>query len=411
MPSRGRAPRGLSLSLLVPAMSLLFVTTTAATAEAPDLARDFDAAIVRLLAASRLRPSGPLGFDGYWVEAVAIARAHGTAAARPLGDRIGGPNRAAEKLALMTLAALSHDPAAVAVLSSRLKEWDFRDSAACMALTYATPVAAMAVVDGVMAGRVRQPGVLVAMSTVARFFGEPGRDAMIEASLKAALADGAPISEWDRNEIAANLAALRQRLARPLRERAGWSRQDLTVWRAVKSMPGSISENLDIENRATLVCAMTWFTSSFLKGRLAAPAIASIELRLIVKIARNQRRAEVVPELAKLVDGVWPPSMDVYHALASIRTRDALASLERFVVNPEPGDIDHGEGPPPPRTEASNRERLAINLCEILSRRGDRETLNLMETLADDDSLSPAIQAACAKARDFLRERYQTKGD
>lgn len=190
MPSRGRAPRGLSLSLLVPAMSLLFVTTTTATAEAPDLARDFDAAIVRLMAASRLRPSGPLGFDGYWVDAVAIARAHGSAAARPLGDRIGGPNRAAERLALMTLAALSHDPVAVAELSSRLKEWDFRDSAACMALTYATPAAAMAIVDEVMAGRVRQPGVLVAMSTVARCYGEPDRDAMIEASLKAALYSG-----------------------------------------------------------------------------------------------------------------------------------------------------------------------------------------------------------------------------
>ncbi len=235
---------------------------------------------------------------------------------------------------------------------------------------------------------------------------------MVSTLGSTSLADGAPISEWDRNEIAANLAALHQRLARPLRERAGWSRQDLTVWRAVKSMPGSISENLDIENRATLVCAMTWFTSSFLKDRLTAPAIAPIELRLIVKIARNQRRAEVVPELAKLVDGVWPPSMDVYHALASIRTRDALASLERFVVDPEPVDIDHGEGPPPPpRNEASSRERLAINLCEILSRRGDRETLNLMETLADDDARSPAIQAACAKARDSLRKRYQTKRD
>ncbi|WP_206108211.1 hypothetical protein [Paludisphaera soli] len=379
-------------------MSLL--VASAAAPEPPGFQGDFDAAVTRI--GARSKPAQYIGLDAYQAEADALAKSYGPSALQTLRQVINGPTPVSRKLALMTLVALAEHPAARAELAFRINAILCWDPLTCLAVTYAKPSAATALVEQVSAEDVRRPGGLIARSILFRFFGEAGSDERIAAALERV----PRVVERDRAEIEVNLVALRQRLARPVEERPRWVAQDLMLWRALNSMPDFRGLNVSLENRATVVCAAMKFAPSFLKDRLAAASLVSYERSLLLKIVRNQRQVELVPVLAKMVDGVWPAYPDVYHALASIGTREALGSLEKFVVAPGPVAFDKADNLSASRTEAHMRGRLALHLLEILARCGDVKTLKLMEELADDGSRPTPIHAACVKARDQLRKRF-----
>jgi hypothetical protein len=370
------------------------------------IVESFGAAVARLktpsvapgVSASQAR----VGLDTYRSEADALAKGYGPAAAGFLRTRARGPDPDAAHLALMTLAVLANETKAATELAGCLRDSGYRDSAALMALTYVPAQVALALADEVLARRDPQPEALAAASTLFRFFGDARRASALEADLaRRSLRDSKA-----REEASDNLVALRQRLARPSEEHSAWSAQDLIVWRAIRSMPGTRSLDVDLWRQAAAACARTRFTPAYLKDRLGASSIGLLELRLLLQIAGIQREAAVIPELTRFVETRQGPWGDSMHALLSIGTRDALAPVERLITPPKaPTDRGVNGEMSPERLEADQRGQLVLSLCQDLARRGDRVTFHLMESLATNAAYPSHERAAFAQARNALRAR------
>ena len=365
----------------------------------PTIADDFDAAVARLKVPPGASVFGArVGLDYYRSEAGALAKAHGPAAAGFLRSRTNGPDPFAARLALMTLAALAHDPNAATELTGCLRDSNFRNRSVLMALTYAPAPVALAVADEAFASRNAQPEALAAASLLFRFFGDAHRASALEEDLARR-----PASV---SKVTPNLVALRQRLARPDEERPAWAAQDLIVWRAIRSKPNTASLNVDLWRQTAAACALTRFTSAYLKDRLGSSIIDWLELRLLLMIAGTQREAALIPELTRLLETGRAPAGDAMNALLSIGTRDALAPVERLITPPK-AQVDRGPtgDMTPARLEADMRQALVHSLCQDLAQCGDRATLDLMKTLATDTKYPPEERAAFARARNALQAR------
>lgn len=388
--------------ILAAALALAF-----AGASPPTIASDFDAAVARLRGRAGT-PGGAIyvariGLDDFLPEAEALAKSHGPAAAGFFRSRLDGRHPEATHLAFLTLAVLAREPDVAAELTAVLRDSGFRDTGGLLALTYAPAPVALAIADEALSRHDTQPDALGLASVLFRFFG----DVRSVTALETGLARRSGRASKGRAEAAANLVALRQRLLRPAAERPSWASQDLIVWRAIRSLPGSRSLDMDLRRQARAACARTRFTPGYLKDRLRASSIDHLELRLILLIAGLQREAALVPELAGFVRarrGPW--AGDAMDALLAIGTRDALAPVERLISPPRAlpdrgptGDMS------PERLEAVLRGSLVTTVCEALARHGDRETLDLMKSLATDAAYPPQERSVFARTRDALGAR------
>lgn len=391
---------------LAPLLAATLALASAGVAP-PTIAEDFDAALARLKAPFP-GPGGSgsvarVGLEPYRTEAEALARAHGPAVASFLRSRLADRDRDTSGLASMTLAILARDPGAAAELTGYFLSASLRGSGAPMALTYAPPPVALAFADAVFARRDTEPRALPGASALYRLFGEAGHASALEARL----GRPAPASEV-RSDATADLVALRQRLNRPAAERPAWSLQDLIVWRALHSMPDFRGLDMSLRAQAAAACGLTRFTPAYLKDRLGASSIGSLELRLVLHIAALQREAAVLPELAAMVDARRGPWGDAKDALLAIGTRDALAPIERLITPPRtPAGLGSDNGMGAGRFQAMQRRRLVLDLCQVLARLGDGATLQRMEALAADAAYSADERAAFARTRDALRERLK----
>lgn len=368
------------------------------------IADDFNSAAGRLRAAAPSWTKGgdptiQFGLDTYRSEANALAKNHGPAVAKFLGTKLNGQDPVSYGLALMTLAVLARDQGAAAELAGPLRDSGFRNPTSLIALTYAPAPAALAIADEAFELRDARPEALKVASTLFRFFGDAGRASALEKTL---FRNPLPSSR-DKTD-AANLAALRQRLARPPAEQSAWTSQDLLIWKACRFSTSSHSLNHDLRLQVDGVCALRRFTPAFLKARLGASDIDTQELRLALLVAAHQPDPTLVLELSEIVNTRHVHWHYAKNALLAIRTRDALAPVERLITPPKirqgsPQDPNHA------RIESDNRRELILSLCQELALCGDRATLDMMEALCTNAEYPAEERKAFVQARNALWQR------
>lgn len=397
--------------------ALLAASLQAAAQSPPLLPGDFADAVARLGPTPTLRrsmsaPDTPprvvIGLDRYRAEAEILRARFGTGSLHYITGLIAEFRskdllRTRRELAFATLASMAEDEAAARALERALSDRKPHDLLPLVAATYAPARIGRRLGLEALSGPPSRPRSLGDAAVLLRFFGE-SEDL---AGLERAIGEAGKGSGDGASRIESDVVAMRQRLDRPLADRAAWADDDLAIWRGARyTRDHSAGGDLGLPSNALGLAARGRVRPAYLKDRLTANPIHPDELYLVISATKYQAEGSLTPELVEIVsDGRerWPTAAA---ALMSIGDRSDLDALRALLLPPSPG-------PATSEAEVARRNRRAQLLSRLTGQSvfeaATPATLEFWSALSDDPAFPPAERAAFARARDVVKSILATK--